>query len=109
MRQFRTQLAGAMPDHFVHRGHQVAGFDSVLLAARAISSGDAANSSIMPNPAASVMRVRTADKQETLRSVFRMDLVFVRQIVADRGDVKIAGFDRGLHRLRHGGFTPCFL
>ena len=38
--------------------------------------------------------------REALAAVFLVDLVFVGQIVPDRGDMKITGLDDRLHRLR---------
>ena len=42
-----------------------------------------------------------AREQEILGAVFFVDLVFVRQIVADGGDVEVAGFDQSLDGLHH--------
>ena len=50
---------------------------------------------MMAEPGGFVQRARAAGEQEALRAVFRVDLVFVRQVVADGGDVEIAGFDGG--------------
>ena len=43
-------------------------------------------------------RVAAAEQQEVLRAVLLVDLVFVRQVVADRVDVEVAGLDQHLDR-----------
>ena len=71
---------------------------SPYFVARAISSGDAPNSSIdaIPPPP---KRVAAAEQQEVLCAVLLVDFVLVRQVVADRRDVEVAGLDEHFDRL----------
>ena len=91
-----------MPDHFVHRGHQVVGFARRTFCPATASSGDAANSSIGPKPAASVKARELPVEQETLAAVLLVDFIFVGQVVANGGHMEIAGLDNRLDGLGHG-------
>ena len=87
-----------MPDHFVQSRHQVFGFVAIFLAQRNFLGR---RGEFLERAESGGMRqcARAAEEQKTLAAVFFVNLVFVREIVADGGHMKIAGLDQGFHRL----------
>ena len=60
------------------------------------------NSADQSRSASSVQRATASGEQKILRAVFLMNLVFVRQIVADGSHAEVARLDQRFDRLHHG-------
>ena len=93
------KLAGAVADHLVHRGQQVLGLLAVLRAALRSPPATRRTPSSGLAGAGGAERVAAAEEQEVLRAVLLVNLVLVRQVVADRRDVEVAGLDQHFDRL----------
>ena len=90
-----AQLAGAVADDFVQRDHEAVRFHAVFCVALE-PGGAGIELGVESLAGRRIEGAIAAGEKKILRSVFFVDLVFVGQIVADRGHAEIAGFDQRL-------------
>src|SRR5215813_7461176 len=89
-----------MANHFVQCGFQVIGlFTILLLPLRFLSRRRKLLRDFAATGAAKCMTA--ADEKEVLGSVLLVDLILVRQVIADSRDMKIPRFDQNLDRFDH--------
>src|SRR5437868_15105487 len=86
-----------MPDHLVHSSEQILGFIPILLRPFSFfgSRGEFADRGLAYRVGESMT---AAEEKEILGAIFFVNFILIRQIVSNRGHVKIARLDQYLHR-----------
>ena len=90
-----------MADYLVHRREQILSFVSVLFST-SNHFGIGAEFLQRGESRSVVQRAAAPGKKKVLRAVLFVNLVFVRQVIANGGDVEITGFNQRLDRFDHG-------